>query len=176
MAPVTNWFLAFCFVIMISGYRYQLAFNYPPTPDSGGQLWIGFISIAQTGMLIGQITLVGYLALKRATVAFPLMVPLVIITVLFNSYIRQRHFAVTQHLPSRAALKRDLLNQERGAMDMGFVSRAYVQPAMQFKEDVYPENYGVAREMESEQIAFMTPPGSEADIAELKEGPPGFGA
>jgi len=169
MAPLTNWFLAFCFIIMISGYRHQLVFNYPPYPDSGGQLWISFFSIAQTCVLIAEITLVGFLALKNAPIATALMVPLLIITVLFNFYIRQRHFLVASRLPSRAALKRDLQNQKMGPMNMSFVKGKYTQPALQSTEEVFPENFGVAREMAQQQIAFMTPPGSEADILDMKD-------
>jgi hypothetical protein len=169
MAPITNWFLAFCFVIMISGYRHQLVFNYPPTPDSGGELWIGFIGIAQTCMLIAQFALVGFLALKKATIAAPFMFPLIIITMLFNVYVRQRHFLVSRRLPSRAALKTDLQNQAAGVLNMSFVRGKYVQPALQSKDEVYPENFGAAREMEHEQVAFLTPPTSEADIRDDDE-------
>jgi hypothetical protein len=76
MAPITNWFLAFCFIILISGSRHQLVFNYPSTPDSGGYLWISFIGIIQTCMVIAQITLIGLLALKQAVIAVPCLVPL----------------------------------------------------------------------------------------------------
>ena len=172
LAPITNWFLAFCFMLMISGYRHQLIFNYPPTPDSGGQLWISFFGITQSMMLIAEITIIGYLGLKEAVTAVPFMAPLIIITVLFNFYIRQRHFLVSKHLPSRDALKKDLQNQENGPLDMSFVSRKYVQEAMQSKAAIYPENFSVTREMEQQQIAFMTPNGSEADIAEYNQGHP----
>ena len=167
LAPVTNWFMAFCFVIMISGYRNQLMFIYPPTPDSGGQLWIQFFGISQTMVLIAEITIFGYLTLKKATLAVPMMIPLIVITILFNFYIRQRHFLVSQRLPSRTALKKDLQNQERGPLDMSFVHRKYVQQALQSTEPVYPENFSVVREIEQQHIVFMTPPGSEADMNEI---------
>lgn len=166
LAPAANWFLAFCFCIMISGYRHQLIFNYPAYPDSGGQLWVGFIGIALTCMLIAEFTLLGLLALKKATIAAPLMFPLIITTILFNFYVRQRHFLVSSRLPSRTALKKDLKNQEQGRMDMSFVTGKYLQPALQSVEEVYPENFGATREMEQERIAFMTPPASETDIEE----------
>lgn len=167
LAPVTNWFMAFCFVIMISGYRNQLMFIYPPTPDSGGQLWIQFFGISQTMVLIAEITIFGYLSLKKATLAVPLMIPLIVITILFNFYIRQRHFLVSQRLPSRTALKKDLQNQAKGPLDMSFVRRKYVQQALQSKESLYPENFSVVREIEQQQIVFMTPPGSDADANEF---------
>lgn len=66
LAPITNFFLAFCYLLLGSGYRHQLIYIYPPTPDSGGRLWLGFIAIVQTCMLIAQITIFGYLGLKKA--------------------------------------------------------------------------------------------------------------
>ena len=166
LAPITNWFLAFCFIIMVSGYRNQLIFIYPPTPDSGGQLWIQFFSISQTMVLIAEFTIFGFLALKKAAIAVPLMIPLIIITILFNFYIRQRHFLVSLHLPSRAALKKDLQNQEEGQLDMSFVRGAYCQEALKSKKPIYPENSRMFIQMEMQQSEFMTPPGSEADFQE----------
>jgi hypothetical protein len=43
MAPITSFFLAFCFLLTGSGYRNQFFYNYPTTPDSGGKLWSNFI-------------------------------------------------------------------------------------------------------------------------------------
>jgi hypothetical protein len=164
MAPITNWFLALCFVIMGSGYRHQLWFIYPATPDSGGKLWTGFIGIALVGMIIAEIALIGFLALKKAALAVPFMVPLLVVTLLFSAYIRQQHFLVASRLSSRAALQKDLKNHERSRLDLSFVRGKYVQPALQSKEDTFPENYGDSREISHEQIAFMTPPGSETGL------------
>jgi hypothetical protein len=64
------------------------------------------------------------------------MFPLIIITVLFNAYIRQQHFRVTENLTSRECLKIDLQNSSLD-FDLSFVKGAYVQPELQ---DVFPEN------------------------------------
>jgi hypothetical protein len=64
------------------------------------------------------------------------MIPLIIITILFNAYIRQQHFRVTENLASRECLKTDLQNS---SIDLSFVKGAYVQPELQAK-DVFPEN------------------------------------
>lgn len=49
-------------------------------------------------------------------------------------------------------------------MDFSFVKRKYVQPAMESKEDVQPENLSIAREIAQEDVVYMTPPSSEAEI------------
>jgi hypothetical protein len=88
-------------------------------------------------------TVAGLLALKKAGIASVLMFPLIIITILFNAYIRQQHFRVTENLTSRECLKTDLQNS---SLDLSFVKGAYVQPEMQAK-DLFPENLSDYRAM-----------------------------
>jgi hypothetical protein len=138
--------------------------SYPTTPDSGGKIWTGFISIALPCMFIAQITLVGLLTLNQALLAVPFTIPLLVIQVFFGIYIKQRHFYVTNFLPSRECLNIDLRNNSECRMDFSFVNRKYLQPAMQSKEDLQPENLSVEREIAQQDVTFMTPPSSEAEI------------
>lgn len=63
---------------------------------------------------------------------------LIVVTMLFNGYIRQEHFRVADVLPSNECLKMDL---RRGLeeMDTGFLVGAYLQDEMQDKE-LFPED------------------------------------
>jgi hypothetical protein len=140
IAPLTSYFVAFCFIIMGFGYRHQFIYNYPTKPDSGGKLWSAFVGIALTCMLIAQITLAGMFVLKKATYATPTLVPLMIITVLFNFYIRQDHFYVTNHLPTRECLLSDRQYHKEGNRDYSFSRGKYLQPALHSKH-VYPEGW-----------------------------------
>jgi hypothetical protein len=142
IAPLTSYFVAFCFIIMGFGYRHQFIYNYPTKPDSGGKLWSAFVGIALTCMLIAQITLAGMFVLKKATYATPTLVPLMIITVLFNFYIRQEHFYVTNHLPTRECLLLDKKYHKEGDKDHSFSQGKYLQPALHSK-DIYPEGWSV---------------------------------
>jgi hypothetical protein len=56
---------------------------------------------------------------------------------LFNAYIKQQHFKVTENLPSRECLRADLKN---ASLDFAFVKGEYVQPEMKAREPVFPEN------------------------------------
>jgi hypothetical protein len=87
------------------------------------------------------VAVAGLLALKKAGIASILMFPLIIITVLFNAYIRQQHFRVTENLTSRECLKTDLQNSN---LDLSFVKGAYVQPELQH---VFPETPSDNREV-----------------------------
>jgi hypothetical protein len=120
--------------------------------------------IALPCMFIAQITLIGLLTLNEAALPATLLIPLLIIHILFSIYIKQKHFLVTKNLPSRECLKMDLKNSSEGRMDFSFVKRKYVQPAMESKEDVQPENLSIAREIAQEDVVYMTPPSSEAEI------------
>jgi hypothetical protein len=136
ISPIINYFIAFCFIAMGSGYRYQFISNYPSTPDSGGKLWYGFITICLSCMVIAQLTLVGLLALKKATYALPCMAPLIAITIGFTLYLRGKHSYVTKHLPTLDCLHIDRQNCNEG--DFDFVERKYVQPAL-LAQDKHPQ-------------------------------------
>ena len=90
-------------------------------------------------MLIAEFTIVGLMALKKAAIATPLMIPLIVITILFNAYIRQEHFRVTEVLPSKECLKIDMENEKQGIDDFEFVKDAYVQEEMRDKV-AFPED------------------------------------
>lgn len=135
ISPIINYFMAICFLLMGTGYRYQFISNYPPTPDSGGKLWYGFVTICLSCMVIAQITLVGLLALKKATYALPCMAPLMAITVYFTHYLRGKHSYVTNHLPTRECLHLDRKHFANGIDDFDFVRNKYVQPALLAKDE-----------------------------------------
>mmetsp|Transcript_10784 Transcript_10784/g.16622 ORF Transcript_10784/g.16622 Transcript_10784/m.16622 type:complete len:874 (+) Transcript_10784:239-2860(+) len=146
MAPFTNYFLSFCYLLLGSCYRHQLMYIYPTTPDSGGRLWLGFINIALTCMMVAEFTLFGYLGLKKVPLAVSLMIPLIIVTLLFNFYIRQQHFHLGLYLPSADGVEEDLLKNKEAPLEFDFVKDEYLQAAMRKKVDK-PDNYGVDREI-----------------------------
>lgn len=135
ISPIINYFMALCFLLMGTGYRYQFISNYPPTPDSGGKLWYGFVTICLSCMVIAQITLVGLLALKKATYALPCMAPLMAITVYFTYYLRGKHSHVTNHLPTRDCLHLDRKHFANGIDDFDFVRNKYLQPVLLAKDE-----------------------------------------
>jgi hypothetical protein len=161
IAPIVNFVMAFCFIYMAICYRHQFIYIYPARPDSGGKLWTSFIGVLLVCLFIAEFTsklysertrgirpqmqitntlfvgaVAGLLALKKAGIASVLMFPLIIITILFNAYIRQQHFRVTENLTSRECLKTDLQNSSLD-FDLSFVKDAYVQPEMHY---VFPKN------------------------------------
>ena len=51
IAPVTSFFLCFCFILTESGYRYQFIHNYPRNFETGGVLWKDFIKFVLASMV-----------------------------------------------------------------------------------------------------------------------------
>ncbi|KAL7556780.1 hypothetical protein ACA910_005222 [Epithemia clementina (nom. ined.)] len=137
ISPMTPLITAVCFAFLGAMFRGQFIYIYGKHPDSGGKLWASFIQILLTCMLIAQLTIFGLLGLKKAVKQIPLFIPLLVITVLFNFYIRQQHFRVASYLPTRECLKEDLQRDQN--FDFSFVQGAYLQPALAAKTDVQPE-------------------------------------
>jgi hypothetical protein len=142
IASLTAFVVGFCFLYTMIAYKYQYIYIYPTLPDSGGQIWKNFIRILTVCLLIAQFTILGLLGLKKATIAAPLMIPLIVVQFLFNAYIGQEHFRVAENLPSRECLKVD---QQNGPdFDLSFVKGAYVQEELT-AEEAYPEELSPSR-------------------------------
>jgi hypothetical protein len=124
------------FFMMESGYRYQFPHNYPATPDSGGQHWIGLLHILQCCLIVAQMTLLGFLLLKRSFYAIPFMGPLLAITILFISYINKNQLHVTKFLPTSDCIRVDKVNRLN---DMNFANSVYQQPCIKEaqSEDIF---------------------------------------
>jgi len=169
LAPITSWFMLVCFTFLSVAYRHQFVYIYPTFPDSGGKLWVAFFKLLPALMIMAQVTMLGVLALSKAVVASTMMFPLLITTVLFNIYINQQHFAMTEHLPIRDAQMADVRNQndaqqgeEGESTDFDFLKDKYIQPELRDRE-VWPENFTVEREIETGCLAFSTPAASAAE-------------
>ena len=78
ISPLTNFIVAFVFLGLQTLLRHQFVYIYPTVPDSGGKLFENFIKIMVTCMIIAEITLLGLLGLKKASVASPLFIPLLV--------------------------------------------------------------------------------------------------
>ena len=149
LAPITCYFLAFCFLVQGTAFRHQFVYIYPKMPDSGGELWMIWVNIQLWCMIIAELTLIGYLVLKKAPVAAPLLIPLLVVTILFMSFIRQRHFYVARHLSSEDCAYYDQLYAEE-AGDLEFLRGRYRHPA--FKDrNIYPDNMPKEESDSSEQ-------------------------
>ena len=173
LAPICTYFLALCFLLLCAGYRHQFVYIYPTIPDSGGALWVNFMKILPACMLIAEVTILGMLGLKKATAASTMMIPLIIVTILFSYYVRQKHFAMAENLPARDCMTADMRYTNYDGYsdeDFDFMYNEYVQPELREKQKL-PENATADQEIAQEIDLYATPPGSEADMVDLGPSP-----
>ena len=87
--------------------------------------WFSLIFIPLVAALMG---------LKKSPIAVPLIVPLIIVTILFNDYISKEHFRVSAFLPSGECLKIDRQNGPN--FDLNFINDAYLQDELRTKNEI----------------------------------------
>jgi hypothetical protein len=139
MSPITCYFTFLVFSLLAMGFRNQFFYIYPIANDSGGTLFVCFVKVMIICMIIAQVVLIGVLALKESPIAVGLLVPLLIITCLFNSYLNKKHYYVTRYLPTEDCGKIDQKNESDG-MALDFLKEGYLQPAMKTKSRL-PGNF-----------------------------------
>lgn len=136
IAPIMSYILLLCFGLLNVVFRHQLIYTYSRENDDGGKLWSSAIMLLITCMIISEFTLIGIVFLKRAFIPGVLLIPLIVCTFLFTSYIKQQHFLVTQFVPSTLCSAVDKANKD---LDLSFLKDKYLQPALAVKEE-YTDN------------------------------------
>ena len=89
------------------------------------------------GMLIGQLNLIGVLALKKAVYAIPTLSPLLAITILFMILVAPKRIRVAEHLPSLRCVELDEQYKSQEC-DTDFAKGEYLQSALKYPK-LYPE-------------------------------------
>ena len=164
ISPLVNWFCLFFFAFVGSVYRYQFVFNYPNTPDSGGKIWLYFMKVLFACIVVAQLTLLGFLALKEAAIAAPLLIPLMVITWLFIAYVNQCHFTKGWYLPAIACISQDLANED-DEVDFSEFKNEYKNPALMVR--FLDADWGSGIQSESRTtVKFADEEGKAADADE----------
>ena len=132
LSPFVGYFLLFAFIAMEIGYRHQFIYVYPPILDSGGQLWMKFITITLVCMIAAEIVLITFMTLSKATAQAYAIIPILLTSILFMFYLRQRHFKVANYLSLETCDKIDNLNKfnQRSAEDVDFLNNKFKQPEL----------------------------------------------
>jgi len=89
MSPFISVIMWCAFGLFSLGFRHHLFYTYGKGNDSGGQMFGNFVSLAIACIIISEIVMFGVLALKEGVVAAPLLVPLIVGTFMFKTYINQ---------------------------------------------------------------------------------------
>lgn len=135
ISPMTCVFLSLCFPLCEMGYRYNFIHNHKALPDSGGRLWKEFMNVLLASMIIGQLTLIGFLSLKNPIISVSTLAPMTAMTILHIIFVRPKKMHVSDYLP---ASKCTQLDDKYMDCDVSFLQGKYLQPALQHLE-LFPE-------------------------------------
>jgi len=171
MAPITSYFTLLVFLVVTVSFRNQFIYVYPIANDSGGKLWINFTKLSIISMIIAEIILLAVILLKEGYIAGILLVPLIIYSIIFDRYFRERHYLVTAFLPAGDSVEADMEHEHEG-ITYEWLSDQYLQPALKVKE-TYPPNFkDVAPagwvDPNKEGSTAELPPSGEKDEAEFR--------
>ncbi|KAL7542895.1 hypothetical protein ACHAWF_007273 [Thalassiosira exigua] len=159
MSPITAYFTLLVFLFLSIGFRNQILFVYPPISDSGGKLWIDFTKISIGCMVVAELILLAVLLLKEALIASAMMAPLIASTILFDRYLKRRHYYITWYLPMDECAYADSINESSGATCESFKG-AYLQPAIKDSSPAFPE---IGSSSESGSVHKAAAVGTEPD-------------
>jgi hypothetical protein len=151
-------------------FRYLFIYIYPVLPDSGGKLFFSLLRIIMFCMIIAEFTILGLLGLKESAVAPILMIPLLIVTVLFNIYVKQKHFSIAEHLPAGKCLNVDL--ERKDTFDTSFLRDAYLHPHLKVDKELLPGNSELVspppRNEEAPDHEVVPPPPRDEEAPDLE--------
>ncbi|MED6209325.1 CSC1-like protein rxw8 [Stylosanthes scabra] len=117
LAPLILPFLLFYFSLAYLVYRNQILNVYVTKYDGGGKLWPIAHNAVIFSLIVSQIIALGVFGLKRSTVSSGFIIPLVIGTVLFHIYCRQRFQPAFRTLATQVLIDMDRRDQHLGKME-----------------------------------------------------------
>ena len=92
--------------------------------------------------MVAEGILMSYMVLPSidARAQFYMMIPLIVVTVLFEVYLLQRHFNVARRLSSEDCVKFDVRNDLNESTAKELFGRPYLQPALRAAQDLEMES------------------------------------
>ncbi|XP_042465397.1 CSC1-like protein HYP1 [Zingiber officinale] len=131
LAPMILPFILVFFCIGYIIYRNQLLDVYQPKYDTGGRFWPVVHNSTIFSLVLMHIIAVGIFGVKKLPVAAILIVPLPVLTLLFNDYCRKRFLPVFRKFSAETLIKRDREDLSEPAMGefLDELVTAYRDPA-----------------------------------------------
>ncbi|KAJ6823718.1 CSC1-like protein HYP1 [Iris pallida] len=132
LAPLILPFLLVYFCLGYIIYRNQLLNVYLPKYETGGKFWPIVHNSTIFSLLLMQAIAIGIFALKKLPLASGLILPLPVLTLLFNEYCRKRFLPVFVAYPAESLIKKDREEQNDPEMNVFFnkLVTAYLDPAL----------------------------------------------
>ncbi|KAK8478262.1 hypothetical protein V6N11_024171 [Hibiscus sabdariffa] len=114
MAPSILPFLLVFFFLAFLVYRNQILNVYVQKYDSGGEFWPIVQNATIFALLLTQVIALGVFGIKRSPVASGFVIPLIVLTLLFNEYCRQRFSPVFTRRPAQILIEMDQQDEKLG--------------------------------------------------------------
>ncbi|KAK5824038.1 CSC1-like protein RXW8 [Gossypium arboreum] len=114
MAPLILPFLLVFFFLAFLVYRNQILNVYVRKYESGGEFWPIVHNSAIFSLLLTQVIALGIFGIKRSPVASGFIIPLILLTLLFNEYCRQRFSPVFKRRPAQILIEMDQQDEQLG--------------------------------------------------------------
>ncbi|KAE8982315.1 hypothetical protein PF005_g18830 [Phytophthora fragariae] len=132
IAPLVCYFTWFFFLVAEIVYRRQILCVYKPMCFGLGAYWPRVFKFCIIALVVAQLTLIGILSLKKATVEPIFIIVLIAIVLLFNYNVLTLYPPVAKFLPLTECVR---LDTARGLRDptapkFFFLDNVYRQPAM----------------------------------------------
>ncbi|KAH9755909.1 CSC1-like protein RXW8 [Citrus sinensis] len=117
MAPLILPFLLIYFVLAYLVYKNQIINVYKKSYESGGQYWPIAHKTIIASLVLTQIIALGIFGIKKSPVASGFTIPLIVGTLLFNEYCRQRFFPSFQKIAAQVLTQMDQQDEQGGRME-----------------------------------------------------------
>ncbi|CAL0323715.1 unnamed protein product [Lupinus luteus] len=132
LAPLMLPFLLFYFFLAYLVYRNQIINVYITKYDSGGQYWPIAHNTTVFSLIVAQVIALGVFGLKHSSVASGFTIPLLICTLLFHQYCRQRFLPIFKSNSAQILIDMDLRDEHSGSMGEIYehLSSAYSQSSL----------------------------------------------
>ncbi|KAL5729015.1 CSC1-like protein rxw8 [Ranunculus cassubicifolius] len=117
LAPLILPFLLFYFCLAYIVYRNQFVNVYVTKYDTGGLYWPVAHNTTIFSLVLAQIIALGVFGLKRSPVASGFTIPLVILTLLFNEYCRQRFYPIFKSISAQDLIEMDRRDEQSGNLE-----------------------------------------------------------
>ncbi|XP_073019593.1 CSC1-like protein RXW8 isoform X1 [Primulina eburnea] len=117
LAPLILPFLLVYFVLAYFVYRNQILNVYVTKYQTGGLYWPVVHNTTIFSLVLTQIIALGVFGIKESSVALSFTIPLIVCTLLFNEYCRQRFHPVFRKTPAKIIIEMDRQDEHCGRME-----------------------------------------------------------
>ncbi|GKV08766.1 hypothetical protein SLEP1_g20357 [Rubroshorea leprosula] len=132
LAPLILPFILVYFCMGYIIYRNQLLNVYAPKFETGGKFWPIAHNSTIFSLVLMHVIAIGIFGLKKLPLASSLIIPLPVLTLLFNEYCRKRFLPIFKAYPTECLIKKDRedLNDPSMPQFLENLDAAYHDPAL----------------------------------------------